>query len=91
MARDRIISGLSQAVIVVEAGERSGSLDTASRAKRQNRPVYAVPGSPGTEILLEEGCQQLDPDSVKFDILAEEITDFIPSNSPKTPKQGRLF
>lgn len=91
MARDRIVSGLSQAVIVVEAGERSGSLDTAARAKKQSRPVYAVPGSKGTDILLNEGCQRIDPDSVDYDTLAEEITGFTPSNSLQTPKQGRLF
>jgi DNA processing protein len=91
MARDRIVSGLSQAVIVVEAGERSGSLDTAARAKKQSRPVYAVPGSKGPDILLNEGCQRIDPDSVDYDILAEEITSFTPPNSLQTPQQGRLF
>jgi DNA processing protein len=91
MARDRIISGLSKAIIVVEAGERSGSLDTAARAKKQSRPVFAVPGSKGTDILLNEGCQRIDPDNVEFDILAEEITAFTPPNSLHTPRQGRLF
>ncbi len=56
MARDRIVSGLSKAVIVVEARVPSGSLDTAEKARKQERPVFALPGSPGTDELISSGA-----------------------------------
>lgn len=62
-ARNRIISALSDAVVVVEAGTRSGALITAEVAMDQGRPVYAVPGnltsvsSFGTNKLIAEGAQ----------------------------------
>jgi DNA processing protein len=61
--RNRIISGMSDAVVVVRAGERSGALVTASWARSQGVPVFAVPGdvrdplSAGTLRLLREGAR----------------------------------
>ncbi len=60
MSRNRIISGLSLAIIVVEAGPRSGSMDTAERARKQGRKLLAVPGSPGTDALIRSGAQSID-------------------------------
>lgn len=86
--RNRIISGLSQAVVIVEAGERSGALITAEYAANQGREVYSVPGpitspqSLGTNLLISSGAN----------ILTEykELLDLLKINSDKMSQTKRV-
>lgn len=78
--RNRIISGISKAVVVVEAQEKSGSLITARLAAEQGREIYAVPGninspfSGGTNQLIRDGARPL--------LEIQDILDAFPNMKP---------
>ncbi|MEM6681826.1 MAG: DNA-processing protein DprA [Pseudomonadota bacterium] len=78
--RNRIVSGMSLGVIVVEAAQRSGSLITARMAGEQGRQVYAVPGNPmdpraaGANHLIREGAILIRSAEDVLDDLAPQLS-----------------
>lgn len=70
-ARNRIISGLCQSLLVVEARRQSGSLITANMALQENRNILAVPGNINS--ILSEGCNELILEGAKPILRAEDI------------------
>lgn len=65
IARNRLVSGISDAVLITEAAEKSGTMHTAEFAVKQGRPVFAVPGnitspmSSGTNNLIKHGARPI--------------------------------
>ncbi len=87
-ARNRIISGLATAVIVVESPLKGGAMITAKKALQQGRKLVAVAGSAGTNMLTEGGAVIVEKTAVDFEKLANQIK----SHSIQTlPQQPRLL
>ena len=95
--RNRIISGMSRAIVVVEAALRSGSLITARLAAEQGRDVFAVPGSPldprceGTNKLIRNGATLI---TSAADVLEELNSSHHPARAmflePEAPRIERI-
>ncbi|MEM6824904.1 MAG: DNA-processing protein DprA [Pseudomonadota bacterium] len=83
-ARNRIVSGLSEAVIVVEAAAKSGSLITARTALDQGRDVLAVPGHPFDA--RAAGCNLLIRDGARLVRGADDILDAVSAPAATVPR-----
>lgn len=79
-ARNRIISGLSRAVIVVEANLRSGALITVTHAAEQGREVYAVPGN--VDSAASAGCLDLIRKGARLVRTADDVLDDLQGLAP---------
>lgn len=88
LERNRLVSGLSDAVIVVEAAARSGTLNTAAHALEQGKEVFAVPGNITSP--LSTGCNALIRQGATPVTSSEDILQVIAPNINTQPHQYAL-
>jgi len=95
--RNRIISGLSEGVLVAEAPQRSGALITARFALEQNREVFALPGeafsplSKGTHLLIKEGAKLVDSLEDILEELNLNLKESLQDVSFLSPEERKIF
>lgn len=92
--RNRVVSGLSMGIVVVEAGVKSGAVITATEAAEQGRSVFAVPGrvdmpaARGCHMLIKQGaklCEGVDDVLQEFDMLIPDARKKAEASMPKRP------
>ena len=88
LERNRLVSGLADAVIITEAAERSGTLNTAAHALSQGRDVFAVPGNITSP--LSAGCNALLKQGAYPATEAKDILQIIAPEQLKKPGQSQL-
>lgn len=87
--RNRLVSGLSMGIVVVEADDRSGALITATHAAEQGRDVFAVPGSLTNR--QSRGCHKLIQDGAKLVMSVDDILNELSHITPiERPAGGEL-
>lgn len=90
LERNRIISGLADIVVIPEAAERSGSLNTAAHALEQGREVFAVPGDIGRP--LSRGCNRLIKQGATPYLEPEDVLNLLfPSQRRRKSAQAELL
>ncbi len=96
LRRNRIVSGMSQAVCVIQAPEKSGTMNTVKLATEQSKDVYAVPGNPlnpqnaGPNLLIDKGVKiALSPQTIIEDVLRShpniEVKQFLAQTPTTAP------
>ena len=88
LERNRLVSGLADAVIITEAAERSGTLNTAAHALSQGRDVFAVPGNITSP--LSAGCNALLKQGAYPATETKDILQIIAPEQLKKPDQNQL-